>query len=108
MLAEGMAVGIEENADAPLDAMADLTNDMLDEAAGLDGLTLERKLQNTFAAPAASAAGSGMLEKLDKILAAIERGHVLTIDKDLLIGGTATDYDMKLGQRRALAARGAL
>ena len=108
MLAEGMAVGIEENADAPLDAMSDLTDDMLDQAEGLNGLTLERKLQNTFAAPAASASGSGMLDKLDRILAAIERGQVLTIDKNLLIGGTATDYDMKLGQRRALAARGAL
>ena len=108
MLAEGMAVGIEENADAPLDAMSDLTNDMLDEAEGLNGLTLERKLHNTFAAPAAAASGAGLLDKLDRILAAIERGQVLTIDKDLLIGGTVSDYDNKLGQRRALAARGAI
>lgn len=107
MLAEGMAVGIEENADAPLDAMSDLTDDMLDEAEGLNGLTLERKLQNTFAAPAAASAPS-LADKLDKILAAIERGQVLTIDKNLLIGGTAEGYDTVLGQRRALAARGAL
>ena len=108
MLAEGMAVGIEENADAPLDAMADLSSGLLDEADGLNGLTLERKLQNTFSDPAVAAPGSGMLEKLDKILAAIERGQVLTIDKKQLIGGTATDYDTTLGQRRLLAARGAL
>ena len=108
MLAEGMAVGIEENADAPLEAMSDLSNGLLDEANSLNGLTLERQMKNTFEAPAAAAAGSGMLDKLDKILAAIERGQVLTIDKNLLIGGTADDYDMKLGQRRALAARGAI
>ena len=107
MLAEGMAAGIEENADAPLDAMAGLSDDLLGEAAGLNGLTLERRLHNTFAEPAA-AAGNTMLDKLDKILAAIERGQILTIDGKQLIGATADGYDMKLGQRRALAARGAL
>lgn len=45
---------------------------------------------------------------LDKILAAIERGQVLTIDGDTLVGATADRYDSTLGQRRALAARGAL
>jgi phage-related minor tail protein len=108
MLAEGMAEGIEASADAPLDAMAGLSNDLLAEADGLNGLTLERKMQHTFAEPAAATAGGGLLDKLDRILAAIERGQVLTIDKDLLIGGTATDYDKTLGQRRVLAARGAL
>lgn len=51
---------------------------------------------------------TGMVEKLDKILAAIERGQVLTIDGDALVGATADRYDSTLGQRRALAARGAL
>jgi hypothetical protein len=45
---------------------------------------------------------------LDKILAAIERGQVLTIDGDALGGATADRYDSTLGQRRTLAARGAL
>ena len=107
MLAEGMAVGIEENADAPLDAMGDLSDSMLDEAADLNGLTLERKMKNTFETSAA-ASGSGMLDKLDRILAAIERGQVITIDGKQLIGATADGYDTTLGQRRALAARGAI
>lgn len=47
-------------------------------------------------------------DKLDKILAAIERGHVLTIDGKQLVGQTAAMYDNELGRRRALAARGAL
>ena len=107
MLAEGMAEGIEASADAPIDAMADLSGDLLGEAAGLNGLTLERKLQHTFAEPAA-AAGSSMLDKLDRILAALERGQIITIDGKQLIGATADGYDKTLGQRRVLATRGAL
>jgi hypothetical protein len=107
MLAEGMAAGIEENADAPLDAMTDLSSDLLDEAEGLNGLTLERKLNNTFTNSAADNATSGLLGKLDSILAAIERGQVIAIDGKQLIGATAAGYDSTLGQRRALVERGA-
>jgi hypothetical protein len=87
--------------------MSDLSSDLLGEADGLNGLTLERKLANTFEAPAA-AAGSGMLDKLDLILAALERGQIITIDGKQLIGATADGYDATLGQRRVLAARGAI
>jgi phage-related minor tail protein len=109
MLAEGMAIGIEDNADAPLDAMTDLANGVLDEAGELNGLTLERQLQHTFAAPEEfSLAESGMLSKLDRILAAIERGQVLMLDGKTLVGATAGATDDALGQRRALVARGAI
>lgn len=109
MLARGMAEGIEDNADAPMGAMSGLSKDLLSEAEGLNGITLERRLQNTFSAPApAATAESGLLEKLDKILAAVEKGQILTLDSKQLVGGTATMYDNTLGQRRALAARGAL
>lgn len=46
--------------------------------------------------------------KLDKILAAIERGQVLMLDGDTLVGGTANRMDNTLGQRRALVVRGAV
>ena len=107
MLAEGMAEGIEANADAPLDAMAGLSSDLLGEAESLNGLTLERKLQHTFAEPAVDS-GINLMDKLDRILAAIERGQILTIDGKAFIGATADGYDAKMGQRRALVARGAL
>ena len=108
MLDEGFAVGIEDAEDAPLGAMQKLSEGMLDEADAVNGLTLERRLNHTFApSPAAYPAG-GMLEKLDKILAAIERGQVLTIDGKVLVGATASSYDSALGQRRDLVARGAL
>lgn len=47
-------------------------------------------------------------DKLDKILGAIERGQILTIDGNALVGATASRMDNALGQRRALAARGAI
>ena len=109
MLATGLAEGIEKNAAEPLNAMADLSRDVLGEADVLNGLTLERKMQHTFTAPEAfSVAESGMLAKLDKILEAIERGQVLTIDGKALVGSTAGRMDSTLGQRRALVARGAV
>ena len=109
MLAIGLAEGVEDNADDPIKAMQDLSEDMLDEAESMNGLTLERRLQHTFGVPdSVSAAESGMLNKLDKILSAIERGQVLTIDGSALVGATAGHMDSALGQRRALAARGAV
>lgn len=109
MLPRGVAIGIEDEADAPLKAMEDLNNDLLDEAGELNGLTLERQIKSTFTRPSAAAQQSLSLgEKLDKILAAIENGQILTIDGDALVGATADRLDNRLGQRRALAARGAL
>ena len=108
-VAAGLAEGIEENADAPIDAMATVTDDMIDGADALNGLTLERRLSHTFAAPdAAAAAQGGLLAKLDSILSALERGQVLTIDGRALVGATAGQMDQALGKRRALVARGAI
>lgn len=58
--------------------------------------------------PTVSSADGWMRDKLDKILTAIEHGQILTIDGAALVGATATHMDNALGQRRALAARGAI
>jgi phage-related protein len=109
MLAAGLAEGIEQNAAEPMTAMADLSRDVLGEADAMNGLTIQRKLQNTFAAPEAmSLADTGMLDKLDKILAAIQAGQILTIDGKRLVGGTYDQMDSTLGQRRMLVERGAV
>ena len=107
MLDEGLAEGIEDNADAPLDAMDDLSAGLLNQGAELDGLSIDRNVNATFGASAQSA-DSGLLAKLDRILAAVEAGQVIALDGKALVGYTVTDYDNKLGQRRALAARGAI
>jgi phage-related minor tail protein len=103
MLDQGLAEGIVRSADAPEKAMQRMTGGVLDAANGINGLNLNRQLENNF-----SASGGGMVEKLDKILAAIERGQIITIDGDALVGATADRIDKRLGQRRVLAARGAI
>ncbi len=45
---------------------------------------------------------------LEKILAAIEKGQVIALDGDALVGATANKMDNALGRRRALASRGAI
>lgn len=120
-LPAGMAEGVEGNTKAATRSMVGMAHDALDaanaELAGatlaapaVNGLAIERGLQTRTAATQAAAAssGAGMLEKLDAILSAIERGQVLTIDGRAFVGATANGYDNILGQRHALVARGAL
>ena len=109
MLAKGMAIGLEDNADAPIAAMQHVSRGVLDAAQSINGLQVERSVQSrTAASQAAAATSAGVGSKLDAILAAIERGQVIALDSKLLIGATADGYDNTLGQRRALVARGAL
>lgn len=110
MLDQGLAKGVLDNVNAPIKAMRSVSSDVLGAATGdLDGLAVERSLQRGTSPVAATAAIGGDLGvKLDKILTAIERGQILTIDGDALVGATAAKMDSKLGQRRALAARGAV
>ena len=109
MLDRGLAEGIKNAAGSPIDAMLQLSDDLLDEAGSeFDGLSLERQINASVSASAAQAQQMpGLLGKLDKILDAIERGQVLMLDGKTLIGATERQYDNALGQRRALTARGA-
>lgn len=107
-LALGMAAGIEGNANEPLKAMAALSSDLMGEAEAMNGMTLERSIKNTFAATPAAGAESGVLAKLDSILTAIEKGHIILLDSDTLVGATARKIDNSLGQRHVLVGRGAL
>ena len=105
----GIAAGIEENMDDPVQAMQHVNAGMLDAAArSVGGIQLERQLSApAVSTVAAATTGSGLGDKLDRILAAIERGQILTIDGAALVGATADRYDAALGQQRILAARGA-
>ena len=109
MLDQGLAEGMLKNIDTPVKAMQRVAGGVLDAATGVDGLGVERGLQShgSAAAAAQASATSGLAGKLDLILAALERGQVITIDGKQLIGATADGYDNALGQRRVLAARGA-
>lgn len=110
MLDEGFAKGIEDNTQAPLDAMSDLSKGLLDEAANVDGLAIERQINHSYSADAAAATAqsASMIDKLNQILKAIERGQILTINGDALVGATANAMNNALGQRRVLTERGAI
>jgi phage-related minor tail protein len=108
MLDQGLAVGIENEADAPVNALDALSEDMVDTTAGLEGLTLERRMEHTFADTSTPSAASGVMGKLDLIYRAILAGQVIMLDGKALIGSTVEGYDSELGQRRVLAERGAL
>lgn len=108
MLDEGLAVGIEDNAGAPVNALDKLSGEMLDETAGLSGLTLERRINASTAGAEPALQGGGMLTKLDQIHQAILKGQVIMLDSKVLVGSTAYQYDGELGQRRLLTERGAL
>ena len=108
MLDEGMAVGVEKNADDPINAMDRLSTKMLTTASGEGDLTLERRIQHSFSAATPTSTADSLGPKLDRIYQAILSGQVIMLDGKTLIGSTAVGYDNELGQRRILTERGAL
>lgn len=108
MLDEGLAEGITENADAPVGALGRVSDDMLDEVSGLNGVELERRLTHSFNSVDATTQADSIGTKLDRIYQAILDGQVIMLDGKTLVGSTADRYDNQLGQRRVLAERGAL
>jgi phage-related protein len=110
MLDEGLAQGIEDNTKAPVNAMSDLSEDILGSAGGVDGLNIERQIAHSYRVSAAEAStqATGMIDKLDQILSAIKSGQILTINGNQLVGATVNTMNNALGQRRVLAERGAI
>lgn len=110
-MGEGAEIGLDEKTDDILktakhqvQAMLEVYNGKDNSAAVQQSLAAVTSRQQAQAAQAAASSAA----QLDKILAAIERGQILTIDGKALVGATAGAMDNTLGQRRALAARGAL
>ena len=109
MLDQGLARGVTKNANDPVRAMQRVSGQILDAASGeMDGMTMGYRLAGSAGVNTAAASNAGLSDKLDAILAAIERGQILTIDGATFVGATADRYDATLGQKRALAARGAV
>lgn len=108
LLDAGLAVGIEDGAKAPINALDKLSEDMLDGADGLNGVTLERRMVHSFKSGEVANPAEGISNKLDRIYQAILNGQVILLDGKTLVGSTAVRYDTELGQRRVLAERGAL
>lgn len=107
LLDEGLAVGITDNANTPVNALDKLSDDMLDSVGALNGVTVERRIAHSYGATMTTPA-DGISGKLDQIYKAILSGQVIMLDGKTLVGSTAVRYDTELGQRRVLAERGAL
>ena len=109
MLDQGLTRGVIKNANDPVRAMQRVSGQVLDAASGeMDGMTMGYRLAGSAGVDTAAASNAGLADKLDAILKAIERGQILTIDGSAFVGATADRYDATLGQKRALAARGAV
>lgn len=110
-MGEGAEIGLDEKTDDILKTAKHQVQAMLEVYSGNDnGAAVQQSLaavDSRQQAQAAQAAANSAAQ-LDKILAAIERGQILTIDGKALVGATAGKMDSTLGQRRELAARGAL
>lgn len=108
LLDEGLAVGIADNANAPVNALDKLSEDMIEGTDALNGVTLERRVAHSFTGGTTANPADGLASKLDQIYKAILSGQVIMLDGKTLVGSTAVRYDNELGQRRVLAERGAL
>lgn len=107
LLDEGLAEGIADGSDAPINALDKLSEDMIGGVEGLDGVTLERRMTHA-SIPGAQSQVDGISGKLDRIYQALLNGQVIMLDGKTFVGSTATRYDNELGQRRVLVERGAL
>lgn len=115
--AEDMGAGAEiglEKSTKPLKKAAAGQAEAILDAYREQEVTAQRALRNvadlqaarhTAGQMTAATANSPMLER---ILTAIEKGQVLMIDGDTLVGATANRMDTALGRRRDLAAKGAI
>ena len=108
LLDEGLAEGIADNAKTPINALDKLSEDMVDGAHDLNGMTLERRMVHAFNPSTATSTTDSIGAKLDLIYKAVKAGQVIMLDGKTLVGSTADRYDNELGQRRVLAERGAL
>lgn len=66
----------------------------------------EQQSANQLSGQQALASSNGPM--LERILSAIEKGQVIALDGDAIVGATADRMDSALGRRRTLASRGAI
>jgi phage-related protein len=106
----GIGVGITDNADSATDALAAMSDDMMDAAnPELGGLSFERELNytNKINGPAGAMAQSNaaLLAKLDGIYERLGRLQVV-LDSGATVGGLIDGIDSALSTRQILRARG--
>lgn len=103
MIDAGLAEGMEDNADDPLEAMQRMANSILHEAAPLPS---EIEAHHTITMQQErTATDTGLLEKLDRILTAVESGKIIAIDGDKIVGATINKINTTLAGQQILDER---
>jgi phage-related protein len=105
---EGIAKGIEDNTDIADDAVTDLSDNMIDQTDKINGLTINRKLQATFANRLDSGKtlnASQLMEKLDLISERLGRLQIV-LDTGELVGGLLDPIDSAMGDKYDKLVRG--
>ena len=112
-IGEGAEIGIEKSTKGVERAAVSQVSAVLDayrsqDVAGQNAFRniAEQQASRAVAGQMTMASANGPM--LEKILAAIEKGQVLMLDGDALVGATATKMDSALGRRHDLAAKGAI
>lgn len=106
-IAEGIGVGVTENADDPIDALKKLGDDMASQDLALNGATINRKLATTFSVGSANVGmdNASLLNKLDGIYDRLSRLQIV-LDTGTLVGETIDKIDAGLANKQLLSARG--
>ena len=104
MIDEGLADGMEDHSVSPLDAMEDMASRLLIEAAPLPS-QIESQTADSGYGITQPVTDPALLARLDRILRAIEDGHIIALDGDKVVGETIGRIDEALDARRVAAER---
>jgi phage-related protein len=102
---EGVGVGIEENEKSALNAVDTMSQDLLNQAQNINGVTLKRQLETTFRGSVDSN-NTNILNRLDTIVAKLERKSQILLDGRALVGETIDYIDSALATNQSLNLRG--
>jgi phage-related protein len=103
-IAEGVGVGITDNEASALNAVDQLSEDMITQAQKINGVTLKRQLETTFNGSVTS--DNNIVGKLDDIIEKLKLGSQIVLDTGVLVGETVKQYDNALSNRKTQVARG--
>lgn len=104
MIDTGLAEGIDSGSAMPLDKMEDMTANMLIEAEQMPAQAGTQTADGVYGIPQYTA-DPALLARLDRILRAIEDGHIIALDGDKVVGETIERIDTALDARRVAAER---
>lgn len=108
-ISEGLAVGVEDEADAPVQALEDMGQEMVTASKQINPITIGREIDHTFSG---SLKPNQVLQEISRMIAQYlpelikVSGQDIVLDDGTLVGKTIGKIDEKMGQLYKLKARG--